>query len=93
VIAKTMHFKMKPDKEKRKVRRIRHTFAWIISSGSAKSECAVMDISQNGAKVVSDGTSTIPARFELAFVQGDQNRKSCEVVWRHGKMLGVKFLR
>jgi hypothetical protein len=34
----------------------------------------------------------IPARFELAFVQGEQKRQSCEVVWRRGKMLGIKFV-
>jgi hypothetical protein len=92
VVAQTIRLKMKPTK-KRAIRRIRHTSAWIISNGSAKSECVVMDISQSGAKVVSDGTASIPDRFELAFVQGDQKRQSCEVVWRQGKILGIKFVR
>jgi hypothetical protein len=92
-VAQTIHFEMKPKKEKREARRIRHNSAWIIINGLAISECEVMDISQSGAKIVSDGTSAIPARFELAFVQGDQKRQTCEVVWRRGKMLGIKFVR
>lgn len=35
--------------------------------------------------------SAVPDRFELAFFQGDQKR-SCEVIWRRAKMLGVKFI-
>jgi hypothetical protein len=33
----------------------------------------------------------IPSRFELAFAHGE--RRPCEVVWRRGRMLGVKFIR
>jgi hypothetical protein len=83
---------MKPVKEKREVRRSRHTYAWITINGLAASECEVMDISWSGAKIVPDGASAIPARFELSLVQGDQKRQICEVVWRRGKMLGVKFV-
>jgi hypothetical protein len=36
------------------------------------------------------GVSVVPDRFELAFAEGDQTR-SCEVIWRHGKICGVKF--
>jgi PilZ domain len=84
---------MKRRKAKREVRRIRHKSAWIVINGSATSECEVLDISQTGAKIMSNGTTAIPASFELAFVQGDQKRQTCEVVWRRGKMLGIKFVR
>ena len=50
-----------------------------------------MDISQNGAKVMAPVPSEVPARFEIAFFQNSQKRQVCEVVWRRGKMLGVKF--
>jgi hypothetical protein len=84
---------MKPVKEKREVRRIRHKSAWITINSLATSKCEVMDISQSGAKIVTDGTSAMQTRFELALVQGDQKRQACEVVWRRGKILGVKFVR
>jgi len=52
--------------------------------------CQVMDVSNNGAKIVAATGSAVPDRFQLAFFQGDQTR-TCEVILRHGKVLGVKF--
>jgi hypothetical protein len=45
-----------------------------------------------GAKVVVDESSGIPNSFELAFFQSVGQRQMCEVVWRTGKVLGVKFV-
>ena len=82
---------MKPKDFQREVRRARHVSAWIKVNGHAHSECQVLDISKHGAKVVVEVSSSVPDRFELAFFQGDQKR-SCEVIWRRAKMLGVKFV-
>jgi hypothetical protein len=51
-----------------------------------------MDISSGGAKIATTTDSLVPDRFELAFTEGGQTR-SCEVIWRHGKIIGVKFAR
>jgi hypothetical protein len=64
--------------------------AWIMLQGRASNECQVMDVSKTGAKIIASTPSTVPDRFQLAFFQGQQAR-SCEVIWRHGKVLGVKF--
>jgi hypothetical protein len=81
----------KPTKDsKREVRRIRHLSAWIMVQGRVNSECQVLDVSKSGAKLVAPTSSAVPDRFDLAFFQGDQPR-GCEVIWRHGKVLGVKF--
>ena len=82
---------MKQKKQEREVRRIRHQPAWITLNGVATGECEIMGISKTGAKIVPDGRTVIPPRFELAF--GDQKRQPCEVVWRRGRMLGVRFIR
>jgi PilZ domain len=82
---------MKRKKAKREVRRTRHKSAWIVINGSATSECQVLDISKDGAKVVVEVSSSVPDRFALMFFQGGQNR-ACEVIWRRAKMLGVKFV-
>jgi hypothetical protein len=74
----------------REVRRVRHLSAWITVQGGTTSECQVMDISSNGAKVVAAMSPTLPERFQLAFSKGGETR-SCEVIWRHGKLLGVRF--
>jgi PilZ domain len=49
-----------------------------------------MDISKGGAKVATTTAAPLPDRFELSFSQGEQNR-SCDVIWRHGRICGVKF--
>jgi len=82
---------MKPKQQHREVRRVRYQSARIALNGEATAECAIMDISKKGARLVPDGTGMIPAQFELAFAHGE--RKPCEVIWRRGRMLGVKFIR
>ena len=66
--------------------------AWIVVSGRADRECTVLDISHTGAKVVVQESQGIPDRFELAFFQSLDKRQKCEVIWRRGKVLGVKFV-
>jgi hypothetical protein len=66
--------------------------AWIVVSGRADRECTVLDIAQTGAKVVVQDSQGIPDRFELAFFQSLDKRQKCEVIWRRGKVLGVKFV-
>jgi hypothetical protein len=81
----------KPTKHsKREVRRIRRLRAWIMVQGRMNSECQVLDISRSGVKLVAATPLAVPDRFDLAFFQGDQPR-GCEVIWRHGKVLGVRF--
>lgn len=76
---------------KRRVRRVRQVSAWIVVPGRDAVECQVMDISANGAKIISTMPSQVPDRFELAFTKGDDKHRVCEVVWRRGKMIGVQF--
>jgi hypothetical protein len=83
----------KPIKQfQREVRRARRLSAWIKVQDLAIVECQVMDVSTNGAKIVTATPSAVPNHFQLAFFKGDQSR-SCEVIWRHGKVLGIKFAK
>jgi PilZ domain-containing protein len=77
---------------KRSVRTSPPAPAWIVVSGRADRECTVLDISHTGAKVVAQESQGIPDRFELAFFQSLDKRQRCEVIWRRGKVLGVKFV-
>jgi hypothetical protein len=66
--------------------------AWIVINGRADCECSILDASPAGAKVVVQDGSRIPDRFELAFFQAVDKRRKCEVIWRRGKLLGVRFV-
>jgi PilZ domain len=84
---------MKPKATKREVRRmIRQQSAWITLNGEAATECRIMDISKRGAKIYPNGSAPVPDRFELAFFIEDEKRRACEVIWRRGRMLGIKFV-
>jgi hypothetical protein len=74
----------------REVRRVRSLSAWITVQNGATSECKVMDISRDGAKVVAATFATLPNRFHLTFSKGGET-KNCEVIWRRAKVLGVRF--
>jgi hypothetical protein len=76
---------------KRAARRVRHLSAWIVQPGRDDCECQVMDVSANGAKIISPTPTQVPDRFALAFTKGDDKPRLCEVAWRRGKAIGVRF--
>ena len=67
--------------------------AWLVINGRADRECALLDASAASAKVVVQDGAGIPDRFELAFFQAVDKRLKCEVIWRRGKLLGVKLIQ
>jgi hypothetical protein len=78
-------------KLKRDVRRRRHQWAWVTLEGKVTVlDCRVFDVSQSGAKVVIDVEAEIGSRFGLALVP--HRPRQCEIIWRRGRTLGIKFL-
>jgi hypothetical protein len=53
----------------------------------------VQDISTTGAKITIDDPNVLPARLRLAFARDARTGQTCQVVWRSGKSLGIKFVR
>ena len=80
--------------KKREVRKSVHQPGWItLEGGFAARPCVVQDLSSTGAKVTVDDPNTLPGRLRLAFSRDARTGRSCEVVWRRGKTVGVKFVR
>ncbi len=76
---------------KSEVRRRRHQWAWITLDGNVTvHDCRALDVSQNGAKVVIDLAAETGTRFGLALVP--HRPRLCEIVWRRGRTLGIKFV-
>jgi PilZ domain-containing protein len=70
----------------------------ILKSGIAASNdrrltvnCTVRDISDTGARLRIEGSMTVPDTFEL-IIELDGLEAPCQVVWRKGGEVGVKFL-
>jgi PilZ domain len=80
-------------KQKREPRRARQHTAWLTFDDDFVShECEVLDVSLNGAKLVAKIDVAIGSTFKLSTVPHALVRQRCEVVWRRGKMFGVKFV-
>ena len=54
-------------------------------------ECMLRDISASGARLQVTGSLDIPDTFEL-IVEVDGVEAECEVVWRYGRDVGVRFI-
>jgi hypothetical protein len=80
--------------KKREVRRSLRQSAWVtLDGGFAARLCVVQDISTAGAKITMDDQGIFSDRLRLAFARDARTGRNCQVVWRRGKSLGVKFVR
>ncbi len=80
--------------KKREARKSVQQSGWItLDGGFAARPCVVQDLSNSGAKITVDDASVMTGRLRLAFTRDARTGRSCEVVWRRGKSLGVKFVR
>jgi hypothetical protein len=80
--------------KKREARKSIQQPGWVtLDGGFAARQCVVQDLSSSGAKITVDDASVLTGRLRLAFSRDARTGRSCEVVWRRGKSLGVKFVR
>jgi PilZ domain len=80
--------------KKRATRKSVSQAGWItLEGGFAARQCVVQDLSSSGAKVTIEDSNTLPARLRLAFTRDARTGQACEVVWRRGKSVGIKFVR
>jgi hypothetical protein len=53
--------------------------------------CALVNMSEGGARLVHRPPPVLPARFVLFFTLDGSKRRSCRVIWRDGDDIGVAF--
>jgi hypothetical protein len=80
--------------KKREARKSLRQSGWItLDGGFAARQSVVQDISSTGAKIRVDDPNVLPARLRLAFARDARTGRNCQVVWRCGNSVGVKFVR
>jgi hypothetical protein len=80
--------------KKREARKSLQQRGWIFFDGGfAARPCMVQDMSTTGAKIAIDDPNALPAKLTLAFARDARTGRNCEVVWRRGGTVGVKFVR
>ena len=60
-------------------------------SGTLPRDCMITDISKQGARLFADGVE-VPDQFHLLISGENGTRRECQVVWRLGGEIGVKFI-
>jgi hypothetical protein len=81
-------------RKKRDVRKSLQQAGWItLEGGFAARPCVVQDMSASGAKVTIDDPNPLPAKLRLAFTRDARTGRNCEVVWRRGRSVGIRFVR
>ena len=82
------------DTKKRAARKSLQQPGWItLEGGFAARPCVVRDLSSSGAKLTIEDSNTLPAKLRLAFSRDARTGRPCEVVWRRGQTVGIKFVR
>lgn len=80
--------------KKRDARKSVQQRGWItLEGGFAARQCVVKNLSATGANLTIDDPNSLPAKLRLAFSRDARNGRACEVVWRRGKSVGIKFVR
>jgi hypothetical protein len=80
--------------KKREARKTLTQPGWItLDGGFAARPCVVQDMSASGAKISIQDPNALPATLRLAFSRDARTGRPCQVVWRRGNSVGVKFVR
>jgi hypothetical protein len=73
---------------RRSPRRPIHQAATILFDHRHVRRCTIRDVSEGGAGLELASMLDVPDTFDLIW---DQNARTCQVVWREGNRLGVRF--
>jgi hypothetical protein len=81
-------------REQRKTKRThRRQAAWVVlDGGGSKISCVLWDISEGGARIAAAHGNALPDVFGLFLTKDGKSRRFCQVVWRRGSQLGVRFV-
>lgn len=80
--------------KKREARKSLGQAGWItLEGGFAARQCVVQDMSASGAKISIDDPNGLSTKLSLALTRDSRTGRPCQVVWRRGKSLGLRFIR
>jgi hypothetical protein len=84
---------MAKERNKRDARRSVRQSGWItLDGGFAARPCEVIDLSTSGAKLTLAEAVSLGPKLRLAFSRDARTGRNCEVIWRRGTTIGVKFV-
>jgi hypothetical protein len=79
-----------PERRSGRRRKVLKTARITVDGGRTFKFCCLREISEYGAKLQIAYGQVVPNVFDLV-VELDGMRATCEVMWRHGLVIGVRF--
>ena len=71
---------------------VRYAALIDVGDGSRLRHCAVLDVSEDGARILLASEVALPQEFSLVFTRYGRIRRRCRMVWRSGVEVGVEYL-
>ena len=67
--------------------------AWIdFGDGSQPRDCTVLDVSEDGARIMVSSPVKLPKEFWLVLSKDRTRRRHCQMVWHSDTEVGLKYL-
>ena len=85
-------FRDKSDLRKKRRQPIRYGARILLDQRGSTKPCLISDISETGARLVTEQDEELPDKFILLLTPASQARRTCKLVWRNGKVIGVSFV-
>jgi PilZ domain len=82
---------MRTEKRKNVRRSVRQGAILVGVDGSTLGTCVMVNVSAGGARLVVPTSADLPDQFNIVLSRSGQLRRSCMVVWRSERTLGVRF--
>ena len=79
--------------QRRSVRQNIQYPAWIdLRDGTPLYDCTVLDVSDNGVRLMLSVSIALPKYFHLVFNKEATRRRPCRLVWRLDNEIGLSYL-
>ena len=89
-------FKRTYPEQRRSIREVVSFPAWISIStendGSGALPCAVLDVSEHGARLEIAGAANLPDFVYLNLTKDGSRRRRCQIAWRSDEQIGVCYV-
>jgi hypothetical protein len=74
-------------------RQFHYNASIVIEGGTHPIPCAIVDVSDSGARLQLEDENDLPDHFVLNLTKSGKARRHCKLVWRNGLFMGVQFPR
>ena len=85
------NFRTHAELRKKKRRNFHYSAKAIVDEKGTLLPCSIIDISENGARLLFETDAALPKKFVLVLTATGEIRRLCRVVWRNGLSAGVEF--